>query len=182
MPCQQSHQHRELRAGRTWPAAIAAAAAAATAAALGPAFSIWAASGGTAPLLLPPPAAAAAAAVLLNLKGVRVCMLLISMCTPSTSSWQMGKVRPMMRGCGSSCFTFGTAHTSSTASGGEGKSPAILSRQLHGQALCMVENIVAAKQMLGICTGKGPVHGACYAAWRQMSTLRPLLLLCAVLC
>lgn len=37
--------------------------------------------------------------------GVRVCMLLMSMHTPSLCSWQMGKVLPNTRGLSTSCFT-----------------------------------------------------------------------------
>lgn len=79
------------------PAAFAAATAATTAS-LGPRSRTCAASGGTIALQPTEPAAC-------SLTGGSVCMLLISMRTPLTLSWQMGKVRPKTRGLGSSCFT-----------------------------------------------------------------------------
>lgn len=79
------------------PAAFAAATAARTAS-LGPRSRTCAASGGTIALQPTEPAAS-------SLTGGSVCMLLISMRTPLTLSWQMGKVRPKTRGLGSSCFT-----------------------------------------------------------------------------
>jgi hypothetical protein len=101
-----SGQKKVLAVFTCAPAAFAAATAATTAS-LGPRSKTCAASGGTTAL---PPAEPAAC----SLTGGRVCMLLISMRTPLTCNWQMGKVRPKTRGLGSSCFTCNTKGNKAT--------------------------------------------------------------------